>query len=193
VDIKIEVDATGDPFEALLNGLLDIAFVNDDTTDRAIESAVLFEDEMKLIVAPDHPLAGQPFARASDFAGETFLTYSALRGNLVYDRLLRPAGVEPKKHLQVRLTEAIVELVKAGTGIAVLAQWAAAPYVAAGSVVAIPLTRRGMTRQWKVARLAARPMSPFLRAFVDMVATKGPGALRLASSLTPARMRRPAS
>jgi LysR family transcriptional regulator for metE and metH len=182
VDVRIEVEATGDPFEALLNGLLDVAFVHNDPPERGIEVETLFEDEMKVIAAPGHRFAKQSFVRASDLAEETFLTYSSLRGNFVYDRLLRPAGLEPKKHLQVRLTEAIIELVKAGTGVAVLAQWAAAPYVAAGSIVAVPLTRRGCPRQWRVASLAARPMPAFTRAFVDMVASHGPAALKLAAS-----------
>jgi LysR family transcriptional regulator for metE and metH len=191
VDIRIEVDATETPFEALLEGKLDVAFVTADKADRAIELEPLFQDEMKVIVAPDHPFASKPWVTASDIAGETLLTYSDLRGNVISDRLLRPAGLEPKKHLQVRLTEAIIELVKANMGIAVLAQWAAAPYVASGSVAAVPITRRGFSREWKAAYVRARPMPAYVRSFVDMVAKEGPRALRMALTLAvPANARR---
>lgn len=194
VDIKIEVDATEAPFAALLDGLLDVAFVTSDTAEKGIEMEPLFEDEMKVIVSPDHRLADRPFVSAADLARETLLTYSSLRGNVIYERVLRPAGLEPKKHLQVRLTEALIELVKAGRGVAVLAQWAATPYVRSGSVVAVPLTRHGFARQWKVAHLAARPMPQFVRAFIEMVRSEGPRALRLAATpVTPVRQRRSAS
>lgn len=183
VDIKINVDATDTPFESLAAGSLDVAFVTSDAAPRGIEMEKLFDDEMKVIVDPDHPFASKPFISAADLAGETLLTYSSLKGNAVYERVLRPAGLEPKKHLQVKLTEAMIELVKAGVGVAVLAQWAAAPYVASGAVVALRLTRRGVERHWKAAYPAARPMPPFVRSFIDMVASEGPRALRMALTL----------
>ena len=190
VQIRIEVDATEAPFEALLDGRLDVAFVTADKADRTIELEPLFEDELKLIVAPDHPFRGRAYVTAADIASETLLTYSELRGNLVCDRLLTPAGLAPKKHLQVRLTEAIIELVKAGMGIAVLAQWAAAPYVASGTVAAVPITRHGFSRQWKAAYLQNRPMPSYVRSFIDMVATEGPKALRMALALATPRQRK---
>jgi LysR family transcriptional regulator, regulator for metE and metH len=187
IDIHIDVDATDSPMEALTDGTIDVAFVTSDSSDRRIEVETLFADELKVIVPPGHPLAAKSYVTAKELARETLLTYSALKGNVMYERVLRPAGLEPKKHLQVRLTEAILELVKGGVGVAVLAQWAVAPYVNAGAVVAVPLTRRGLERHWKAASLATRPMPPFVRAFIDMVATEGPRALATALHLAAAR------
>jgi LysR family transcriptional regulator for metE and metH len=189
VEIRIEVDATQAPFEALTAGTLDIAFVTSDTAPPGIEMETLFEDEMKVIVAPSHRFASQQYVKPVELAEETLLTYSTLVGNKVYERVLRPAGLKPKKHLQMRLTEAMIELVKAGVGVAVFAQWAAAPYVRSGAVVAVPLTRHGLERQWKAAWLASRPMPPFVRSFIDMVASEGPRALRMAIELPLPRQR----
>src|SRR4029079_9201433 len=70
------------------------------------------------------------------------------------------AGVEPRQLTRVQLTEAIVELVKAGLGISVLARWAvapppphgalsaSAPQLRDGSLVGVPLTARGFHRRW---------------------------------------------
>ena len=171
VEIKIEVGATEAPFDALLSGTLDLAFVTSEKAPPPIKLETLFGDEMKVIVAPEHRFASMRFVKPSDLAEETLLTYSELKGNVVYERVLRPAGLEPKKHLQVRLTEAVIELVRAGVGVAVLAQWAAAPYVKSHAVVAVPLTSRGLARQWKAAYIASRP-TPFLRAFIDAVAAQ---------------------
>ena len=182
VEIRIEVEATGAPFEALLAGKLDVAFVTEDRRERGIEMETLFMDQIEMIASPDHPFASKPFVTAADISKETLLTYSGLRGNVIVDGLLRPAGLEPKKHLQVRLTEAIIELVKAGVGVAALAQWAAAPYVASGSVVAVPITRRGFSREWKIAYLAGRPMPAYVRSFIDMLAAQGPRALKMAGT-----------
>ena len=179
VEIKIEVDATPAPLAALAEGSLDVAFVTAETAPDGIEMEPLFEDEMNVIVSPGHRFASMEYVKPAQLVEETLLTYSTLKGNAIYERVLRPAGLEPKKHLQVRLTEAMIELIKANVGVAVMAQWATAPYVSSGAVIAVPLTRRGVTRQWKAARLAARPMLPFVRAFIDMVANEGPRALRM--------------
>jgi LysR family transcriptional regulator for metE and metH len=193
VDLRIEVDATDSPFEALAAGKLDVAFVTSDVAPRGIEMEPLFRDEMKVVVAPDHRFASQEFVKPGDLAGETLLTYSALKGNFIYERLLRPAGIEPKKHLQVRLTEAIIELVKAGAGVALMAEWAISPYAASGAVVTLPLTRRGVERQWRAASVASRPMPPFMRTFIDMVAAEGPRAQHMSLMLASPSRRRAAS
>ena len=183
IEIRIEVDATHAPFEALAAGGLDVAFVTSDVAPRGIDLEPLFEDEMNVIVDSAHRFASLPYVTATQLAEETLLTYSQLTGNAVYERILRPAGLAPKKHLQVRLTEAMIELVRARVGVALLAGWAAAPYVASGDVIAVPLTKRGVRRLWKAAYVAARPIPPFVRSFIDLVATDGPKAMRIAPAL----------
>ena len=170
VEIRIDVDATDRPFEALLDGSLDVAFVTSEHAPRGVELDDLFSDEMVVAVSPTHRFARSSFVPAADLAEETLLTYSSLRENYVQERLLRPAGLEPKRHIQVRLTEAMIELAKAGVGVAVLGRWAIAPYVESGAVVGVPLTRHGFVRQWKAARSAARTLSPYLKTFIAMVA-----------------------
>ena len=69
--------------------------------------------------------------------------------NMVFRQVLTPAGVSPRRTSEIQLTEAIVELVKAGVGISVLARWAVLPHLEAGTLHAMPLTRTGFHRQWK--------------------------------------------
>jgi len=189
VEISIDVDATDTPLDAVREGTLDVAFVTADSADPGITLEPLFTDEVRVIVAPHHRFATRPYVRAHEVLEETLLTYSDLKTNIIYDQLLVSRDLEPKKHLQVRLTEAMIEFIKAGVGVAVMAQWAVAPYVAAGSVVAVPLTKRGVERQWKAAYLASRPMPPFVRAFIDMIAAQGPRAQRMAITLPLPRRR----
>jgi LysR family transcriptional regulator for metE and metH len=74
----------------------------------------------------------------------------------------------------VRLTEAIIEMTKAGVGIGVLSTWAAAPHVAAGTLRAIPLTRRRFGRQWSAAMLKRTATLPHVVDFVDILVTARP-------------------
>jgi LysR family transcriptional regulator, regulator for metE and metH len=188
VEVRIDVEATDRPVAALLDGEIDLALVSDRIRDRRIIAQPLFEDEYAVVMRPSHPLAARPFVVPSDFAAETFLTYASLNDSTVYQRLLAPAGVVPARTLQVKLTEAIVEMAKAGMGIGVLPAWAAAPHVQAGSVAAVPLTRRRFGRTWSAATLRHAARLPHVRAFIDLLAASRPFAgARAAGAPAPRR------
>jgi LysR family transcriptional regulator for metE and metH len=173
VEVRIAADETRRPIQALLDGRLDLAMVSGRVTDRRIHLRPLFEDEFVVVMPPGHPLESRPFVRPQDFAAETLLMYSGPEENTAMQRVLGPAGVAPARVTQVQLTEAILELVKAGQGLAVLAAWSVAPRVDAGALVARPLTRRGLVRRWQAARLKGDAPPAHLVAFEDLLA-KGP-------------------
>jgi LysR family transcriptional regulator for metE and metH len=178
VDVRIDATATNDPLTYLLDGRLDVAIVSDPVHDRRVVLQPLFDDEMVVIVAPGHALSGKAYARLEDFAGETLLIYPPKEESTIYQRLLVPAGIVPGAIQAIQLTEAIIELVKAGLGIAVLAGWAVAPHVKAGTLRAIPLTRRGYRRTWSAATLKDIAQVPHVRDFIDLVAVHPPFSTR---------------
>jgi LysR family transcriptional regulator for metE and metH len=173
VEVRIAADETPRPIAALFEGRLDLAMVSSRVADRRIHLRPLFEDEFVVVMPPGHPLAARSFVRPQDFAAENLLMYSAPEENTAMQRVLAPAGVAPSRVTQVRLTEAILELVKAGQGLAVLAAWSVAPHVDSGALVARPLTRRGLVRRWQAARLKGDAPPAHLLAFEDLLA-KGP-------------------
>lgn len=174
VEVRIDADATSRSFDALLEGQIDIAIVSSTPRDSRIELRPLFDDELVVVVAPDHRLASRSHITAAELANEHFLTYNTLDDNAVYQRLLRPRGLKPARTTQVRLTEAMVELVRAGMGVAVLARWAVAREIEDGTLVAIPLTARGFSRTWSAATLrSSRPR--YLDDFIRLLASEAPG------------------
>jgi LysR family transcriptional regulator for metE and metH len=174
VEIQVVADATQHPLPYLLDGRLDVAIVSDPVRDRRLVARRLFDTEMVVIVEPRHPLATQPYVRAEDFARETLFIYPPKEESTIYQEVLVPAGIRPAELQQIQLTEAIIELVKAGMGIAVLARWAVDPYVKAGALCAVPLTRQGFTRTWSAATLKDIVRIPYVRDFIDLVAKHPP-------------------
>ena len=149
VDVRIIAEATANPVRALLDGALDLAIVAGDVDERRLGCTSLFEDEQVVVVAPNHPLATRAFVEPEDLRDEHLILYTTHSSeSSVLREVLRPAGVEPRQLTRVQLTEAIVELVKAGLGVSVLARWAIAPQLRDRSLVGIPLTKRGFHRRW---------------------------------------------
>ena len=79
------------------------------------------------------------------------------------------SGVTPAKVSQVQLTEAILEMVKAGLGVSMMARWAVKEQVEAGQLVARPLTSKGLYRQWSAALLKNTYAPPYMNEFIELV------------------------
>ena len=176
VEIQIVPSATARPVRALLAGKIDLCILLQRPRDRRVDCTPLFDDEMVAVMAPTHPLASRAYVEAADFAHEHLLNYSPPDESYLFQQLLTPAGVMPRQFSQMQLTEAIVELVKSGLGIAALARWAVEPHVRAGTLRAIPITAAGMPRRWYSATRAARSKPPHLRELEQFIARAVVGA-----------------
>jgi DNA-binding transcriptional LysR family regulator len=89
--------------------------------------------------------------------------------------VLQPARVQPAKVIAIPLTESIVDMVSAGLGVALLAQWAARRYVASGRIVARPVKKSGFRRQWYAATLRSQPVTPYMTEFLNLMSRASMG------------------
>ena len=177
VAVEIVVEATRRPLAALLEGRLDVAIVSRPSRNRDVMCRKLFDDEMVVVVAPGHRLARERFIRPEEIARETLLLYAIpTEQSDLFQRVLIPAGISPARLVRVELTEAILELVRAGQGIAVLARWSVVPDLVAGRLVGRPLGPRGLRRSWYVATLKRHAALPHLTDFVGLIRRAGSAA-----------------
>ena len=187
VELRIVSEATRRPMEALQAGELDVAIVSTPSTAPRVRSLPLFDDELVLVLPPGHRLARRRYARAADFTGETLILYNMPdEASTVLKEFIEPGGIRLKQLIRVQLTEAIVELTRAGIGIAVMARWAVAPELAAGTLVQVPLGRGGLPRSWSAAIRTDLSSPPYLNAFLSALRTglaNGPIPADLAAPL----------
>ncbi len=172
VEVKILLEATHRPIPALLNGKLDFAIVSDLVRDKRLSYKPLFHDEVVVIMAPHHPLARRPYISPKDFADQTVFSYSPPAESTLYNKVLLPAGVKPARFSEVQLTEAIIEMVKAGLGVSALARWAVARQIESGQLVARPLTRKGFHRQWSAALLKNDFTPAYVTEFIELLSRR---------------------
>jgi LysR family transcriptional regulator for metE and metH len=189
VEIRIDVAATGRPFESLIAGKIDLAIVSSPVSDRRLASRPVFDDELKVMTSKDHRFAQQTHVKLSDMREETLFVYPPKEESRVLQEILIPAGAVPARIEEVLLTEAITELVKAGLGVAVLAPWSVQPLLDAGSIVARPLTARGLHRAWRAAMPKDLAQIDYVREFIDLLEKHAPTAKNAGRALE-ARARR---
>lgn len=169
IEVKIVLDATHHPMQALFEGRLDLAIVSTSPRDRRAVYRPLFKDELVAVLPPDHPLAARPYIRAKDFEDQHLFLYVEPKDSDLFRLFLNPAGVTPARVSQTPLTEAILEMVKAGLGISVLARWSLGQALHSGKVVARPLGKRGIHREWSAAYLKRDRVPEYLDEFINLL------------------------
>jgi LysR family transcriptional regulator, regulator for metE and metH len=177
VEVRLQPEAAARHLEALLEGTIDIALSYTPVGDARIRAEPLWEDDLVLITAPDHPYAALPFVEAGHFGDQHLLVYrDDPDDSLFYRTVLRPAGVAPARVSEIRLTEGIVAMVAAGVGVAVLTRWTVAADIRAGRVAATRVTPDGVRRRWHGLFLAQERPAGYLTDFLEQMRV---GPLRL--------------
>lgn len=169
VDVELRPEVTDEPLAALLAGRLDVAVVLEPVDDPRLASERLFDDELVVVAAPCHRFARRAFVEAGDFRGEVVVIHHRPETAHLLSDVLGPAGVEPARVLQLRLTQAVVEAVAAGLGVAALARWVVEPELRAGRLVAARLGRAGVRREWRVAWPRSRRRTPPLEELIGLL------------------------
>jgi LysR family transcriptional regulator for metE and metH len=88
----------------------------------------------------------------------------------------------------VQLTEALIELVKAGLGVAVMSHWAVAPHVRAGTIVALGVTSDGVYKHWSAVLPRHLAGADYVDEFLRLLVEKAPA--RQVRAVVPFRGRR---
>jgi LysR family transcriptional regulator for metE and metH len=192
VEVSVLAEATHQPLPALLNGKLDLAIVSSHPRDKRVQYKPLFKDELVAILPPDHPLTAREYLRARDFADQHLVLYVPPKDSDLYQWVLIPARVTPAKLTVMQLTEAIIEMVKAGLGLSVLARWAVQDQINAGTLVARPVTKKGLQRQWSAALLKNDFAPTYVNDFVELLSRPAmplvrPGIVRFAAGAAKTR------
>lgn len=176
VQVDLVPTESADITDAMHSGKVDLALCYDPPSLQHVHTIPLFVDDVVLIVHPDHELTKRAFVNADDFRELDLLVYlDRPHDSMLYQHVLRPAGVVPHRVSEIRLTEGIVALVEAGMGCSAVTRWSVAPALRQGRVSAVKITEFGLRREW-VAAYIPQPGQAHLEHFVSLM-REGPRAL----------------
>jgi DNA-binding transcriptional LysR family regulator len=105
------------------------------------------------IVAPDHPWARAGSYGVEELESQNYICSStASYTSILLEKYFEREGIRLKSKLEVGSLEIIKEMVKDGAGIAALATWAVRNELREKSLVAVPLGKRKLKRNWCAMR-----------------------------------------
>lgn len=160
INIQIMSDATRRPLEFLMNGDLDIGIIRTQMVNTRIRYEPIFEDRLVAVICKDHPLAKKAIIEIADFQGEELilpLYDPSYQDTPIIESLIQSQHVKPKTLHRIHYTDATLEMVNAGLGITVMADWIVEPYLAGRNIVTKPLHHSVAKRAWFAATCKQTP------------------------------------
>jgi DNA-binding transcriptional LysR family regulator len=174
VTIRLFISDSGQITDRVESGAFEIGIVGACPRDREVRCTRLEDDELVVIVPPQHPLAHQETVSVDALLEEPFVTREPGSGTRrAFDETLRKRGFDPLRELNVVCelgsTEAVKQCVTAGGGIAVVSSRAVRHEVAVGALKILRLEDLPLHRSFHLIRHAQRTLSPLARTFSQFV------------------------
>ncbi|MDU1786746.1 MAG: HTH-type transcriptional regulator MetR [Escherichia coli] len=143
----------------------DLVMTSDILPRSGLHYSPMFDYEVRLVLAPDHPLAAKTRITPEDLASETLLIYPVQRSRLdVWRHFLQPAGVSPSLK-SVDNTLLLIQMVAARMGIAALPHWVVESFERQGLVVTKTLGEGLWSRLYAAVR-DGEQRQPITEAFI---------------------------
>ncbi|MCD8416958.1 LysR family transcriptional regulator [Tenacibaculum finnmarkense genomovar finnmarkense] len=154
INVQINIEATKEPIQYLLEGKIDLAIVSNKTNHPSIRLEPLVTDEMVLILSKINPLNILEKINLIDLINQNLILYDIPeKKNYVLTNILHNNIGLVNSIQKVQLTEAIIELVSANLGVSIMAKWAVIPFLKNKNLEIIPFDSILGKRDWYVASL----------------------------------------
>ncbi|AEY00165.1 LysR family transcriptional regulator [Oceanimonas sp. GK1] len=147
---------------------LDMALIEGENRHADLETQDWLQDEMQIVAAPSHLLAGQPKLTPACLAGCDWVLREPRSGSREqFDRQLAPHLNRMGKILELNTPEAVMQAVEQGLGLALISRRAAADRLARGRLVVIDVGLE-LPRTLRLVWHRHKYHSALLRRFVEM-------------------------
>jgi DNA-binding transcriptional LysR family regulator len=167
--IAIDPGDTLEVIESVRNNRIDLAITLEPRNEEQFEFHPLFTDELAFLVGAMHPWAREGHVVRGEIPKQSYVLYNK---NSYTFRMVRDYFNQEDMVLNTVIElgsmEAIKELVKLGLGVGILAPWIAQKELQEKTLIALPLGRRKMKRNWGVIHWRGRRLSLAEETFLGL-------------------------
>lgn len=159
--IKIEQCSSREAMALLAEGQLDLVLHTRPESVRQIEFISIGEDDLQFFANPLHPWAVKRKAVREEIPRTKLILPE--RGGNTYasiEAYFRREKIAIQPFIEIANEQAILEFIRLNMGVGVLPRWLASDAVEQGVLVALPLGRRRLRREWGI--MCAKDRKPSL-------------------------------
>lgn len=169
IEVFLEIANTRQVKEKIVRNEIDLGFVGGELEVKGeIRTEPYLTDELILVAAPGHPLAGRGEIGPEELSGEGFILRepgSATRELAL--KALEGFSVEVKPAMELGNPEAVKQTVAAGLGISFVSRFSVLSEIAEGKLVAIPVKGLSFKRQLFILSHRDKRPLPLAVAFLE--------------------------
>jgi DNA-binding transcriptional LysR family regulator len=155
--------------DALLHHRIDLALTLEAEQEPQLEFHPLFTDELQFLVGAVHPWAKTRQVERAEIPRQSHILYSKRSTTFrLVENYFRQEKMVLNTVIELGSVEAIKELVKLGLGVSILAAWVARREIEEGSIVALPLGRRKLTRRWGILHWRGKRLNLAEETFIGL-------------------------
>ena len=173
IGVRVDIFDSGTVIERVRDGTYELGFCGIHPGGRELECIEIAQDEIVLIVFPEHPFAGRDEISLLELQGEPLILREEASGTQSTLRsLMAKAGLDIGKQsprLVLGTTQALVTAVEAKVGIAFVSNLAARKSAALGLVKQVPIEGLKLTRSFYCIYREERVVSRLLNEFIAFV------------------------
>lgn len=168
-NIDLEISNASDPEKDLISKAWDITISTAPVLNPKISFTPLFEDEFLCVMSKEHPLSQRNFLDIEDFQGIDMISMVEKNGPSFYNFFFKNRGIKLRRYMTITHPEAVVDLVEANLGIALLPKWFIIPYTKTRNIHTCHLTAKKTFLQWKAGFLKEKTIPPFQKEFINII------------------------
>ncbi|WP_411030696.1 LysR family transcriptional regulator [Spongiimicrobium sp. 3-5] len=168
IEIDLSLGATHQTISQVLSGDIDIALMTTKPASEELSDIEVFEDEILAIMHRENKLNDLEYLDASHFASVHLLINSfPLEGVSVYEHLLRPNKINPKKISAIPFTEITLEMVAANMGIMCAPKWQLKSFKLSEDLVFKRIGKHGLKRKHYLVVKQAHRNKKYIHDFIS--------------------------
>jgi LysR family transcriptional regulator, low CO2-responsive transcriptional regulator len=179
LDIRLAVNNREEVIEQLIANEVDLAIMGRSPQSVDTLAEPFAQNPHVIIAATNHPLAGQKRISIERVAKETFIVREPGSGTrLAMQQFFDERRLTFRVAMEMASNETIKQAVMAGMGVSFISRHTLDLELETGRLVVLDVSGTPVIRQWHVAHLAKKRLSPTAAAFKRFVLTQGKYLLR---------------
>ena len=169
VDVDIVQKFQFSGVEGLLNHSVDLLITPDPFEHPGLIFDSLFDYELVLMLAEDHPLAGEKYCKPEMLRDQTLILFPVPIDRLdIYTEFLIPAHISPKTQKFTESIDMMLQLTVCQRGVFTLPRWLAKIYCEKYPLTTLKLGKKGVYKTLYAAYKQSDIETPYLHSFLEL-------------------------
>lgn len=172
VEVLVESSETDRIVRGVIDHSYDLGIIGVSVLNNKIQLEEWIEDELVLIVPPNHHFAARSSVRAEELVKEKFIWREGVTGirRFVEDRFVRlGVNIQDSPATEVASTSSVLSSINAGLGISIISKVATTMAIKARHVIAVPIVDVSLTRHLYITSRRLKRLIPVVGEFLNHV------------------------